>query len=723
MVFMKKKTSLNSKTYNYIPSDEYIDFNAEDPDLDTIRVELPKQPAFEDIIGYGLDPKDQKFQRVEVPYKLVELMEIQHEEGPDKGKFLTQDEIWTIINKDQDYYKREIQFMRREWRRVLEGIWIFINGKATYIDGWHYFYLTYYKLDDGYPKYRDRDRRFFHFARFCKNDPYCFGFLYPKHRREGATYKTSCIHYLEIISKPQVRGGIQSMTDDSAEDVFLKHIVDPWITMPFFFKPNHNGGDDPKAMLKFRSPASRGKAGIKAKSTKALRSEISFRSSKPLAYDGTKLFFYHHEEVGKAINVDIVKRWQVVKRTLSTGADKNIHGFSIHTSTVGEMEVGGGGQFRKLCDGSHYSKRNKNNQTKSGLYILFMPAWDGLEGFIDEFGNSVIDDPTPEQKAQGIEVGAKEHIQNVIDSYKDAEDKTDLLQFQREHPTSFKGCFRSNAKDPFFDIPLIEDRLDELRDDRTAVTRGYFEWMGKPYASGVRFIPDENGRFKLSKQLFDMANRIHFDSMLNTFIADNYQFCAGADPFKANKVKGKGSKGGGAVFWGHDIMLDPLEKPLAEWQSCRFVCTYSYKPPTKEEYGDDMLMMCIYFGCPMHAETNVPFVREWFEQKGYGGLLLRIKGENGKHDQLAGSYTDISLQQKIFHWYRSHVRKHVIREKHADLLEELVAIQGVDEMTFYDLFTAGGFAGVGIENYLPSVHQRQQQQSKISDTFVEEIDY
>ena len=44
----------------------------------------------------------------------------------------------------------------------------------------------------------------------------------------------------------------------------------------------------------------------------------------------------------------------------------------------------------------------------------------------------------------------------------------------------------------------------------------------------------------------------------------------------------------------------------------------------KEEYGDDMIKMCVYWGCPMFPETNVPFVREHFEKNGYSGMLIKV---------------------------------------------------------------------------------------------------
>lgn len=291
-----------------------------------------------------------------------------------------------------------------------------------------------------------------------------------------------------------------------------------------------------------------------------------------------------------------------------------------------------------------------------------------------------------------------------------------MLQFQREHPTSFRGCFRSNTKDPFFNIPKIEDRLDEIKKDPTVVTKGNFKWQGTPYNSKVIFEPNENGKFEMSHVLpSERSNRISYDVAQESYVAENIEFCAGADPFKASKVKGKRkSNGGGAVYWGHDIGLDPFEKSIHEWKSCRFVCTYSYRPETIEEYGDDMIMMCVYWGCPMNPETNVEFVRKWFEDHGYGSMLV-YRYQNGKYDTLGGIDTNERVKQKIFQLYQSQVERHCHRECHGQLLNEIMSIKGVDDMTNWDLFSAGGFAMIGADNYLGDVNKAKQNNTTQND--------
>ena len=46
----------------------------------------------------------------------------------------------------------------------------------------------------------------------------------------------------------------------------------------------------------------------------------------------------------------------------------------------------GGNNFKKLYYNSDVTKRNRNGQTSSGLYSLFIPMEWNYEGFMDTFG-------------------------------------------------------------------------------------------------------------------------------------------------------------------------------------------------------------------------------------------------------------------------------------------------------------------------------------------------
>ena len=57
---------------NYKKHDTHIIFN-EDPDLEQIRVKLPRPPSEKKIVGYGLPHNEQKFKKPFIPNKLFQL--------------------------------------------------------------------------------------------------------------------------------------------------------------------------------------------------------------------------------------------------------------------------------------------------------------------------------------------------------------------------------------------------------------------------------------------------------------------------------------------------------------------------------------------------------------------------------------------------------------------------------------------------------------------------
>ena len=53
----------------------------------------------------------------------------------------------------------------------------------------------------------------------------------------------------------------------------------------------------------------------------------------------------------------------------------------------------GGKEYKSLWEDSNPLERNNNGRTRSGLYRLFIPAYESLEGFFDAHGHPVVEDP------------------------------------------------------------------------------------------------------------------------------------------------------------------------------------------------------------------------------------------------------------------------------------------------------------------------------------------
>jgi hypothetical protein len=696
--------------------------NTDDKDLIPIEIILPEPPEPHLIDNWGLPASEQMWHPPKLPKRLRDL-QLKHE---------TLDEIWEELEEHKDIYADEIEFIRLQWQRRLNGYWFWNNGVPTYIDGWHYFYCGWWHIDTGLPEYRDRDRRFFLFARkvytetkYPKCDPetsyaikdkhgdyewietgerVLIGFNYPKHRREGASYKGECINY-EIISRTiNARGGIQSMTDDKAKICFLRHTVSPWKKLPFFFKPNYEGSTSPKTELSFSPTAIRG--GGRATSELGLESGIDFGTSEETAYEGTKLHFHHDDEVGRLKKgLSCEARHAVVRECLMDG--RKIIGFTIKTSTVGEMEKGGGKAFKSQCSMSDYYHRNLNGQTETGLVNLFIPAYDGLAGFIDQYGMSIINTPTKEQaKFIGSKIGAYEYIMNERKSLVSNPEK--LSTRIRLYPIRFTECFRTASKSSGFNLTKLETYIDELSMRKQPIVRGDFRWLDNIRDGKVIFVANPQGKFLVSHQLNLYEDNKKFrNEDDNLWEPGNTQWgSAGGDPFKFNKTKGNRiSNGGGAVVKKGKIKDGDFAMKR------KFACTYNFRPPDKNIYAEDMLMMCVYYGVKMYPEVNVPLLWDYFESRGYVHYLLyKYDRKTFTISKTPGEQTGEKIKQNIFSEWQTFIENEADMENHIEILEECRDIDGPEDMTNYDLFTAGGYALLGTVSDYSDIEEIDEQE-------------
>jgi hypothetical protein len=734
---------------------------------------MPWDDAVKLIDGYGLHPKNQKFRHIEVPEKLKAISDIiRKKHKMKKREVVSQNDIYDELESNRLEYKDEIEWVQVQIKRRYQGYWFFNNGKPTYIDGWQYIYLNYWDIQnetrlDSLPWYRDLDRRIFLFARHCyttteavykyrvtyrtngeikskyfqrvKNAEEfasqfpaayidegayevdmgyrtCYGYIFPKRRRIGATSQAACILYCITTEYKQQKGGIQSITETQARnDVYIDKIVKPWRKLPFFFKPSHDGTDFPKEKLSFSYPASRsqGATHVRASSHDGW---IEARASSERAFDGQKLHAYLDDEGGKHgdSGVSIPRRWQdVVRKCLSQGL--RINGLGMFTSTLGEFEAGGGKEFFDLIKSSYYDERNENGFTTSGLFTLFIPAYDGYDECVDEYGYSIIEDPEePVRNLEGniVTRGAKTILMNTR---KDLEEKGLDLRLNgeiRDNPWTLQEAASKASKNSNFDLSILRTRINQLKFDRIFRTRTVrLDWKGG-FGSEVMVTDDPDGKYVVSfipqidarnKKLYNADTRNWFPSpeVSNRYIL-------GCDPFKFGNrdVKGRRkSNGGGALFYKHDPSVDQADKPIDQWMSNKFIVTYNIRVDDGNTYCEDMLKLAILFGAHVYPERNVPIVIEKFREWGYEGYLLSDIDPNGKIATAPGRYTGEADKEQIFTEYMNYIKLFGRGENHLELLEECLEINDPTEMTNYDLFAAGGMALLGAKSALPKYMQ------------------
>ena len=279
----------------------------------------------------------------------------------------------------EDFKEKHYDYIDNEFKRREEGFWYINKDIPTYITGTHYMYLQWSKIDVGQPDFREANRIFFIFWAAVYADARCYGMCYLKNRRSGFSFMASgeCVNMATIST--DARFGILSKSGADAKKMFTDKVVPISVNYPFFFKPIQDGMDRPKTELAYRVPASKftrrsivktsSEAGIEAIS--GLDTTIDWKNTGDNAYDGEKLKLLVHDESGKWERPNnILNNWRVTKTTLRLGS--RIIGKCMMGSTSNALDKGGA-NFKKLYGNSNVLKRNKNGQTASGLYSLFIP--------------------------------------------------------------------------------------------------------------------------------------------------------------------------------------------------------------------------------------------------------------------------------------------------------------------------------------------------------------
>jgi len=524
-------------------------------------------------------------------------------------------------NKYPDNFKEKwYDYVDNEFKRREEGFSFYNNGVSTYITGTHYMYLQWSKIDVGAPDFRESNRLFFIFWEACKADSRCYGMCYLKNRRSGFSFMSSAELVNQATISSDARFGILSKAGADAKTMFTDKVVPISINYPFFFKPIQDGMDRPKTELAYRVPASkftRRKLDSQEnpEELEGLDTTIDWKNTGDNSYDGEKLKLLVHDESGKWLRPDnILNNWRVTKTCLRLGS--RIIGKCMMGSTSNALDKGGD-NFKKLYYASDVTKRNRNGQTNSGLYSLFIPMEWSYEGFIDTYGIPVFDTPkTPIKGIDGNEIdyGVIEHWQNEVDGLKT--DSDGLNEYYRQFPRTEQHAFRDETKQSLFNLTKIYEQIDYNNDLRNSniLTRGNFQWEGGIQDTKVIFYPNKDGRFLVSWiPPYHLQNNIILKNSMK-YPGNEHIGAFGCDPYDiSGTTDGKGSKGA----------LHGLTKfSMEDAPSNTFFLQYISRPQTAEIFFEDVLMACIFYGMPILAENNKPRLLYHFKRRGYRGFSM-----------------------------------------------------------------------------------------------------
>ena len=567
-------------------------------ELHGLLVVLPKKPRKSEILFHDQPKKLQLWKRTPMPEEMRRIRSMDE---------------W--LEKPSEFRNKFRSYIEQEFQRRRDGVWFYNNGEPTYITGRHYMFLQWSKIDIGYPSYLAFQKDIFTHMAACEADPRCFGQLYTKCRRSGYTNICSAVLVDEASQVKEKLLGIQSKTGkDSQENIFMKKVVAIFRSYPFFFKPIQDGTTNPRMELAFREPSKRITKNNKTSHRgDALNTVVNWKNTTNNAYDGEKLHMLYLDEAGKWEKpTDIREAWRIERTCLIVG--RKIVGKALVGSTVNPMNKGGE-EYKGLWYDSDPNERNNNERTKTGLYRIFIPAYDALEGFFDAYGNAVVEDPPQSVHIHGIdgdtiEIGSKTYLKNERKSFKD--NPSELNEVTRQFPFTEDEAFRDSIEGSLFNIGKIYQQIehnDELFPNPVVV--GNFTWKEKD--KEVVFSPTPNGRFRVS-WMPDPSERNVMKTERGKKVPPFVNYgCGGVDSYDLDAtVDGRGSKGA----------LHMYNKFSMNRPSNMFVVEYASRPDLASIFYEDVLMCSFYYGYPLLIENNKYGIARYFESRGYDGYLM-----------------------------------------------------------------------------------------------------
>ena len=579
-----------------------------------VRVKLPELPKDEEILNYNLPKEEQMWIREELPSYFEKV------EYNKAGDLI-------LTDKQENYATQELMRCKR-------GVWIFINGKPHYITRKYYFYLQWWTLEDGTrPEYRDCDRRYFLYLEHWENMLWCLGVIRGKKRREGASSQATSNLVYDAIFYKNSNCGLISKSNEDGRATFTEMVAYGYRQLPAFLKPKQLNREDSVTELVFAQKTSSVKDGVTAtqKDDEGNRSKINYRAPVLNAYDRGRMSRILLDEFGKLEkDVPASQLFAIVSKTLVKGVKRV--GFVEMPSTVNKM-TRGGSEFKLIWEKADLGKKVP---TVNRLVRYFSPAYDGYEGFIDEFGFSVINSPTEEQaqyliekwvrkdedgntiselSEEDIRLGAKSYIQKR----REGREGDDLEEEIRMNPCNEVELFMSANADCIFNVVKINDQIEYLKNNPI-------------YKRKLLFYRDIDQKIKWRDVRGGEDNFCwEFVGHLNLKGEDNKSYWDG--PFKkpsrtdigvigldsySNSQGGKryGSKASAWVYSKYDLR-DPQNTGL-------FTGHLYGRPMEKDDLHNQVMLCAEYLGYQIYIEFVADDYYSYYKDRGKLGYLAKF---------------------------------------------------------------------------------------------------
>lgn len=619
----------------------------------------------------------------------------------------------------------QLAWYEEEIERLNFGEWIMINGEPTYFNKYCYFFHQWHTLQEGiYPSYRDTSLEFFRFNEAVDEDPFTLGICGIKGRRLGMSSMAASIQLLICLLEENNLHGIVSKTGVDAKELYYMIKFSLENLPPFLMPDMRNIGEKE---LFFNTPAqrvSKNNASTAMQKAKGLNNRAGWLPTAENSYDGRRLRTLILDEAAKYEEADISKLFAKISETLVTGA--SVVGKVLMFSTVNAMDKGGA-NFKSIWDDSdHVDGKDDMGQTASRLKRFFIEGYRGVMGYIDQYGNSIVETPTPEQT---------EYLKTVIDpstgkpacpnpyigakAYRESrrkamsKDPEKLAEEIRKFPFTWREVFKSASNQCYFNVTDIQNQIEKVDEEMLTLgrdpekeengRRGTFVMMPN---GRVQFIDDPKGMCYVLELLPENESN-QFEIIKGRQSPSNRAYGAGGlDTFAHAKKAGDGGSDACLIIWKRYSSVSPDNSGMP-------VAMFLGRPNRKADFHRVIANMCIYYGVRFLGERAPTDWCDWFEENKLEDYMVvtqrksdgeKVYGLSPQDKQAREEHLTLQVESSYFDHNKIRFKR---------LLKDRLNFD-IDNRTDYDAMMAAGMATMALKE---SYEQKKREKVKENSFF------